>query len=752
MESLLSQSYPSRLLFQSSFFSSKNPNFKLVPHGKCLIKFKDTRFIVLRASSAANSTTYNGWDDPRIGIDSEVPGESNHLKKFLISLGIDDKKYIFMYIFGFVCALAISRVRVSSIVVLPATSIVLAIGFSFGFVSGGSNKGLNLLGAQRGRKEDAFRVHNDKLKYLGEIFDGFDVRVSEFKDDIRRALDSKRIEVGDLEGYVNAVESIRLRVLSARNVIDDCISSVLLEDQEAERNMNQRPNKKKKEVAQNWLDVFKFVWINAEKNEVGAKTNKKKQVAGSDPVIKDISNPAQGNFFASAVEERLSDSKSTDHGRKLNIEGPCNSSSYQSSDWNRKVGLGDRSEEIKKVLDFGKKNFTRIGVRPNFIIDDEELSYRQNRSGLMNSQCFTLKMSEYDEVGQWGSLRDNMDFRISMKHKETKASFSHEKMLRDSNGVYDCLEGRETVEHRSYGAGTTEERTSAEKDLHATDYMSDLQKDIDSSSSSMFSDDVLFDKYLTEASDLLKQAKECLKIRNDELQAENFLLECAQLLSKAIAMKPMSLLAVGQLGNTYLLHGELKLRISRELRSILYRNDNWRKNILIAVDDPLSSKDRIATLLINVCEECEELLVEAGKKYRMALSIDASDVRALYNWGLALSFRAQLIADIGPEAARDADKLFLAAIDKFDAMMCRSNVYAPDALFRWGVALQYRSRLRPSNSKDKVKLLQQARRLYEDAIDMGSDKLQICPSEDVTTDRLDIFFSPLLTVTKASNA
>lgn len=29
-------------------------------------------------------------------------------------------------------------------------------------------------------------------------------------------------------------------------------------------------------------------------------------------------------------------------------------------------------------------------------------------------------------------------------------------------------------------------------------------------------------------------------------------------------------------------------------------------------------------------------------------------------------------------AARDADNVFLAAIDKFDAMMSKSNVYAPD--------------------------------------------------------------------------
>lgn len=33
------------------------------------------------------------------------------------------------------------------------------------------------------------------------------------------------------------------------------------------------------------------------------------------------------------------------------------------------------------------------------------------------------------------------------------------------------------------------------------------------------------------------------------------------------------------------------------------------------------------------------------------------------------------------EAAFDADKVFLAAIDKFDAMMSKGNVYAPEGMF-----------------------------------------------------------------------
>jgi len=46
-------------------------------------------------------------------------------------------------------------------------------------------------------------------------------------------------------------------------------------------------------------------------------------------------------------------------------------------------------------------------------------------------------------------------------------------------------------------------------------------------------------------------------------------------------------------------------------------------------------------------------------------------------------------------------------------------------LFRWGVALQQRSQLRPGSSKEKVKLLQQAKRLYEDALHMDTNNMQV---------------------------
>lgn len=40
------------------------------------------------------------------------------------------------------------------------------------------------------------------------------------------------------------------------------------------------------------------------------------------------------------------------------------------------------------------------------------------------------------------------------------------------------------------------------------------------------------------------------------------------------------------------------------------------------------------------------------------------------------------------EAAFDADKLFLAAIDKFDAMMTRGNVHAPDGMSKFFVSVK----------------------------------------------------------------
>ncbi|KAK3134647.1 hypothetical protein QOZ80_6AG0551720 [Eleusine coracana subsp. coracana] len=250
------------------------------------------------------------------------------------------------------------------------------------------------------------------------------------------------------------------------------------------------------------------------------------------------------------------------------------------------------------------------------------------------------------------------------------------------------------------------------------------------------SDSHEFTRNLKEAAEILNKARECMLAGADEQAADALLYKSARLLSTAVALKPTSLVAVGQLGNTYLLHGELKLKISRELRALLANTGPHLSNAttdrvlrpsrkVLDNNTRIPSRDSISAALVDVCEECESLLVEAGRSYRTALSIDSADVKALYNWGLALIFRAQLLADIGPEAAVDADRVYLAAIDKFDAMLSKSNTYAPEALYRWGTALQQRSHLRPRNNREKIRLLEQAKSLFEDVLYVEADNKMV---------------------------
>ncbi|CAL5050314.1 unnamed protein product [Urochloa decumbens] len=280
------------------------------------------------------------------------------------------------------------------------------------------------------------------------------------------------------------------------------------------------------------------------------------------------------------------------------------------------------------------------------------------------------------------------------------------------------------VERRDGGSQVTEAHDRADESFV---YNAPALDPVYDQSATTDSDGDEFSRNVKEAAEILRKARESMA---DEETADALLYKSASLLSAAVALRPTSLVAVGQLGNTYLLHGELKLKISRELRTLLATSGallNGRDRVSRSrkVDSRILSAENISSALVDVCEECESLLVEAGRSYRTALSIDSGDVKALYNWGLALIFRAQLLADIGPEAAVDADRVYLAAIDKFDAMLSRSNTYAPEALYRWGTALQQRSHLRPRNNREKIRLLEQAKSLFEDVLYVEADNKMV---------------------------
>ncbi|XWS12670.1 hypothetical protein CRYUN_Cryun37aG0110200 [Craigia yunnanensis] len=704
---LNSQISPS--IFPFHFPSRENIRFRHSSRRKCFQIHGNLNI----SPAKAESSNYGGWDDYELGSWSANSGESTQLRNFVVSIGIDDKKLVFMFLLGLVCALAISRVRVSTIIIFPASVLVFGIGFSFGFVKGGSFNELSL--NKRRTKEEFLRVYSEKLRNLVDFFDGFDVKINNLKNNIQRAIDSNRITIGGLENYASLVESMRVSASSARNIVEASMDNVGNSYRE-----NQKPSGRKKEAGEVVFELVHFLGSLFGEKSVASKPNKVKDDVKSENVDTDLNNQTRGDVSLPVLEDRVFSSP-------INSKGVSNQGFDQDS-LNKFALNRDRDRRIDINFENGKIRSDFLGGRSKRFVDSEEYNYESNRLQFVNTHDISFNTSHGNESKRWKSddnLLDSVDFSVRLKHTKSEASFIHEQLHQKSSRSYRSSYNPEKSENEAYG-----KKQCYEDDSHLANQLSAHENEVNPSSSSKFADDVVFDKYLTEATCLLKEARECMRGKHDEERLEVILNRSATLLSQAIAMKPMSLLAVGQLGNTYLLHGELKLLVSRELRTFLTRNDpiigeSPQGRVLNGLVDQFSSRDKIVSLLVSACEECEELLVRAGRKYRLALSIDGDDARSLYNWGLALSFRAQLIADIGPEAAFDADKLFLAAIDKFDAMMTRGNVHAPDALFRWGAILQQRSRLRPSNSKEKVKLLQQAKRLYEDALHMDSKNLQV---------------------------
>ncbi|PON96078.1 Tetratricopeptide-like helical domain containing protein [Trema orientale] len=698
----------SSFLFNFPSLSRGNRNLLDVSHRKWPCRPGVLRFSFVRANCVSGSASYGGWDE--LG-DSDRSGEvdSDQFRNFLVSIGVDDRKHVFAFLLGLFCALAISRVRVSSIVVFPASVLVFGIGFSFGLVRGGGIGELNYNGNKKRVKEELFRVYMEKFRNLAEVVDEFDVKVNNLKKKVEKATDSRGITVRDLEDYRKVLDSISLSTSNARNVIEasnDSLgsTSVVLTE-------NQKSNKKKKELGEIGYDFFQSLGGLFRENLVNSKPTKVKGNIKREAMEGAVDNQTRGTKLVSSVEEKVLNPVSTNKPK---------GNSVLSHDPSDEFPIDENGDESIRN---GEMSWKEIGRHANSFNYSKEYNKRLQ---LVNDHRISLKMGHDNQTETWEShdnLLESVNFSVRMQHTETEASFAEQK-LEKSGDDYRSSHIREKSEFKTNGSQFREENMNGKDNVRVVGDRPGHESEIPSSSSSTVSDDVLFDRYLTEANDLLRQAKDFMRGGHEKERAEIILYRSAKLLSKAIAMKPVSLLAAGQLGNTYLLHGELKLRISRELRTLLYRSNPPSVGKWGRIHDQSGSKDEIASALIDVCEECEELLVEAGRKYRLALSIDGNDVRALYNWGLALTFRAQLIADIGPEASFDADKVFLAAIDKFDAMMSKGNVYAPDALFRWGVVLQQRSRLRPNNSKEKMKLLQQAKRLYEDALDMNSNNVQ----------------------------
>lgn len=626
----------SNFLFNFPSLSRENRNFLDISHRKWPNRAGLLKFSFVRENCVSGSVSYGGWDNLGLVGDSDrcAEADANQFRNFLASIGIDDRKHVFVFILGFLCALAISRVRVSSIVVVPASVLVFAIGFSFGLVRAGGIGELNYNGNKKRVKEEIFRVYVEKFRNLVEVVDEFEVKVNNLKKNVEKAIYSKEITVGDLEDYSKVLDSISLLVSNARNVIEASndglgSSSVVLAE-------NQKSNKRKKELGEISYDFFQSLGSSFRENLVDPKPTKVKSNVKRETVEDAVDDQTRGNNLVSSVEENVLNpvSENKPKGYSVISQDPSNKLPFDET--------GD--EQIRN----GKMNSEEIGRHANSLKYSREYNKRLQ---LVNNHRISLKMGADNQTDTWEShdnLLESVNFSVRMQRTETEALFAREQKLDKSDEVYRSSRIRDKSEYNTKESSFTEESMNGNNNAHVPGDRSGHESEIPSSQSSVVSDDVLFDRYLTEANDLLQQAKEFMRDGHEKERAEIVLYRSAKLLSEAIVMKPMSLLAVGQLGNTYLLHGELKLRISRDLRSLLSRSNPSSFGKWGSIRYQTGSNDEIASALIDVCEECEELLVEAGRKYRLALSIDGNDVRALYNWGLALTFRAQLIADIGP--------------------------------------------------------------------------------------------------------
>ncbi|XP_028780416.1 uncharacterized protein LOC114736715 [Neltuma alba] len=673
------------------------------------------QFCSLRASCAPNSAVYGGWDDLEIASASEGNGESDVLRDFLNSVGLDDRKNIFVFLLGLVCALAISRVKVSSIILLPASVLVFATGFTVGFFR---DVAFSFDDARTNRSKERVKDENlnlsaEKLRSLVKFFDELDSQVNNLKSDVQRAVRNNKIKVADLDGYVKVTDSIRLSALNARNIVTN-----LIESEEHSSGVlvgKHKPARRKKEVGEIGYWMLQSIGNLIGENSLTSNSTKVRENITQETTNKEFSQ-TRGNNSTPLVK---GESLNSVHEPKTYGNLDSSHDSLSMSDLGAEGKGSTNASCEKEILDSDGQD--RSAKR---FPDKKEYRHRQNNSlQFSDSHSFSVKFNSSSIRDIW-EPHDNL---LDSECTESESSFVHEQMINSAHETHKA--SHKKGEYGTYGSPYTKNGESSDNHCNVSNDLFTHESELNVSSSSKISNDIVFDGYLAEATDLLKQAKECMKGRCEEDQAEIMLYKSAKLLSRAVGLKPMSLLAVGQLGNTYLLHGELKLKSSRDLRMLLSgsitSSSGKQSRILNRLQNKITSKENLAPMLIDICEECEELLIEAGRKYKLALSIDGNDVRALYNWGLALFFRGQLISDIGPAAAYEADRVFLAAIDKFNAMLSKGNVYAPDALYRWGVALQQRSRLRPSSSKEKVKLLQQAKRLYEDALYMDSDNIQL---------------------------
>ncbi|KAK1261132.1 hypothetical protein QJS04_geneDACA023055 [Acorus gramineus] len=558
-----------------------------------------TRTTLTRSSPTSSSSpdpgptsTYGGWDDLEL---LDVPSKFDLFREF----GVDDRKHVLVFLLGVLTASAFSRFRFSYLAVFPVSVLV----FAAGFLTGGARAG-------------GVDVLEEKLRGLGRFLSELDVKLLNLMGLIER---------GEIESVMDVVELMKSEILLAKSGVDDFVASgpaEAIKNVNFDKNSNHRPSRRRAEMGSNAFEFLRFVEGFFKENLIElAKLQKVKE--SSKQAIKEQLNLKEGNGQVVVNAEEVKNSSSDHHEKSMNVKtGPSlkkasvDSITSQNIQEEEKKGNGKgMDKDLEDLLEIRARSTAELVRSMKMAINKEKkirnatvnskvdnnlsdsytdgisdnalLSYNEDLkkiSGFTTRQAILRKMvhqqrNEVLEVQR--ETHDSIDLSLFTSESEASLELEHtfEIHSRDhlpSRGRKNDQSKREhgTKEISFRERGESKERPSFDDHFESS---CDAQVGKTPSPSSPSSDISKGDEYqqiLKEANDLLKHAKECLKGQSDEEKAEIILYRSASLLSKAITVNPTSLLAVGQLGNTLLLHGELKLKISRELRELLNESDS----------------------------------------------------------------------------------------------------------------------------------------------------------------------------------
>ncbi|GAB4815945.1 hypothetical protein N2152v2_002991 [Parachlorella kessleri] len=155
--------------------------------------------------------------------------------------------------------------------------------------------------------------------------------------------------------------------------------------------------------------------------------------------------------------------------------------------------------------------------------------------------------------------------------------------------------------------------------------------------------------------------------------ADSLLCDAEECFSQVLQQQPDNLRALGNLGNAFMAHGRLRMRMLPAAAPAAAGNDpsgstngstGGRASTGIASSGTGGSD---AGARDQLERQALELFLMAGRHYKRVVQLDGSQLRAIVNWGRVICLRAEIDKQAG--RLQEAADLFSLAADKFDAAL-----------------------------------------------------------------------------------